>query len=205
MTAREPDGERPPIGVEDDQGEASETAPQESRALEVVEPPKAEPLSPEQLETLLRERDELQDQLLRKRAELDNYRKRVERDRQRRLLEARAALIQGLLPSLDNLDRALSAETSGESLRAGVELIRRDLMALLESEGLEVVDPEGEHFDPQTQQALVHEAVAGFEDGMIVEVLRKGYKLEDRLLRPALVKVAKGEQDDEGQDPEAVH
>jgi molecular chaperone GrpE len=205
LTGREPDDERPPNGADEKQGEPSEPTQQESRALEPVEPSKLEPISPEELESLRKERDELQDQLLRKRAELDNYRKRMERDRQRQQLEARATLIRELLPSLDNLDRALSAEGSDESLRTGVELIHRDLLTLLEAEGLEAVNPEGEHFDPQTQQALAHEAVPGFEDGMIVEVFRKGYKLGDRLLRPALVRVAKGEEEDEGQDPEAVH
>lgn len=163
----------------------------------------------EALESLKRERDELKEQLLRRRAEFENYRKRVERDRQQAALDAEAELVKRLIPSLDNLERALGAGGSEDSLRQGVELTRRELLVALEAAGLRIDDPTGRPFDPETQQALAHEVVPGYADGTVVEVFRKAYFLGDRLLRPALVKVSKaasgagsaGEQD----DPEAVH
>jgi molecular chaperone GrpE len=146
---------------------------------------------------LRRERDDFKDQLLRRRADFENYRKRVERDREQAALEAQAQVLAGLLPTVDTLERALAAAPVREgddetSLREGVQLIYRNLMTFLESAGVVVKDPTGEPFDPQQHQALLHEPVPGAADGTIVEVFRKAYFLKDRLLRPALVKVAKG-------------
>jgi molecular chaperone GrpE len=119
-------------------------------------------------------------------------------------VDAVAALLKAIVPTLDNLDRALAAP-GGEGLREGVELIRRDLLALLESQGLTAEDPKGAVFDPERHQALVHESAPGHEEGTVVEVFGKGYSYKDRLLRPALVKVAKGGGEDSGGDPGAVH
>jgi molecular chaperone GrpE len=160
------------------------------------------PLTREQIEALRAECSELKDQLLRRRADFENYRKRVERDKQAASLEAEADVLRALVPTLDNLDRALEAASGDDPLRAGVELIRRELLAVLESRGVVVEDPTGEPFDPVAHQALSHESADHVADGTILEVLRKGYRLKDRLLRPALVKVAKG-RDDHG--PEALH
>jgi molecular chaperone GrpE len=153
-----------------------------------------EPPTREALALLRQERDELRDQLLRKRADFENYRKRVERDRQLAAFEAQAALFRDLIPTLDNLESALKAGGDTDALRTGVELTRRELLALLESNGIVPEDPTGAAFDPESHQALSHEAVPGFADGTIVEVFRKGYRFKDRLLRPALVKVAKGDE-----------
>jgi molecular chaperone GrpE len=136
--------------------------------------------------------DELKDRLLRRAAEFDNYRKRVERDRAQAGVEAAAAVLKTLVPTLDNLERALEAEGDAGALRAGVELTRRDLLAALQAQGLVVEDPAGQRFDPSRHEALAHEEAPGFREGDVVEVLRKGYSFKDRLLRPALVKVAKG-------------
>ncbi len=178
-------------------GEAdSGTAPGEASGLQGVDAPPREPLTREQVEELRRERDDLQDQLLRRRAEFDNYRKRVDRDRQQAGVDSVAAVLKALIPTIDNLDRALEAPGS-EGLRQGVELIRRELLALLESQGVVRHDPKGERFDPERHQALSHEEAPGHEEGTIVEVFGKGYTYKDRLLRPALVKVAKGDDDDD--------
>jgi molecular chaperone GrpE len=150
------------------------------------------PLSRDEVEALRRENDELRDQLLRRRAEFDNYRKRVERDRQEMSTEAVARLLRELVPSLDNLERALEAGGDAQSLREGVELIRRDLISLLETQGVKVEDPVGQPFDPLRHQALSYDPAPGVRDGTVVSVLRKGYSYKDRLLRPALVVVAKG-------------
>jgi len=148
------------------------------------------PATREELESLRRERDELKEQLLRRRAEFDNFRKRVERERQSAGTEAVAAVLKALVPVLDNLDRALEAEGSEASLREGVELTRRELLAILESQGVTIEDPQGQPFDPERHQALAHEPAPGATEGSVVEVYRKGYSYRDRLLRPALVKVA---------------
>jgi molecular chaperone GrpE len=167
---------------------------EEPTGLEAVEPagPKDE------YEALKRERDELKDQVLRRRADFENYRKRVERDREQAVIEARAQVLAGLLPTIDNFERALAAPASGDdsTLRAGVELIYRNLMSFLEQQGVVVKDPTGERFDPQIHQALSAEPVPGADDGTIVETFRKAYFLRDRLLRPALVKVAQGSDGD---------
>jgi molecular chaperone GrpE len=184
--------------------EGGEAAEAEATGLVATE------LSPaEEVEGLKRERDELKEQLLRRRADFDNYRKRVERDRQQAALDAETALAKRLIPTLDNLERALGAGGPEASLREGVELTRRELLTALESAGVRVDDPLGRPFDPETQQALAHEFVPGKADGTVVEVFRKAYFLGERLLRPALVKVAKADRGagaaDEQGGPEAVH
>jgi molecular chaperone GrpE len=161
-------------------------------------------LDREQVEALRKENDELRDQLLRKRAEFENYRKRVDRERQQAGAEAVADLLTALIPTLDNLDRALSSAGGEKTLRQGVELTRRELLALLEKQGVKVEDPLGQRFDPERHQALSHEVVPGKPEGTVVEVFRKGYSYRDRLLRPALVKVAKGSDAGEA-GPDAVH
>jgi molecular chaperone GrpE len=178
----------------------------EPKGMAAVDGPPMPPLDRAQVETLRKERDELGDQLLRKRAEFENYRKRVERDKQQAGVDAATAVLKALVPSLDNLDRALEAQGDEASLRQGVELIRRDLQALLESQGVVMQDPVGQMFDPQIHQALSHDHVPGHPEGTIVEVFRKGYSFKDRLIRPALVKVAKGPDDAEGRgESGAVH
>jgi molecular chaperone GrpE len=166
--------------------------------------PSGAPPTREEFEALKRARDELQDQLLRKRADFENYRKRVERDRQQATLDAVAAIFRELIPTLDNLERALKAGGGEEALRTGVELTQRELLGLLDSQGVVAQEPVGQKFDPQNHEALLHEPVPGYEEGTVVEVFRKGYSFKDRLLRPALVKVAKGETDDSA-EPDGIH
>jgi molecular chaperone GrpE len=198
-----------PTGAEEGDAAAAEPEKKEESGLTGVDAPPLAPLTREEVEALRRERDELADQLLRKRAEFDNFRKRVERDRQAAGLEAAAAILQELIPTLDNLDRALEAPPDPASLREGVEMIRRGLLALLESKGVTVEDPKGAMFDPSRHQALSHEPVPGHAEGTVVEVYRKGYSFRDRLLRPALVKVAKAAAPETPSDvhsePEKVH
>jgi molecular chaperone GrpE len=178
-----------------------EDEPAEVRGLAGVDAAPVPALTREEIEALRRERDELREQVLRKRAEFENYRKRVERDRQQAGTDAAAGILKGLVPSLDNLDRALETAQRNDPLWEGMDLTRRELLAFLEGQGVEVQDPMGQPFDPERHQALSHEPVAGFADGTIVEVFRKGYSYKGRLLRPALVKVAKGGQG----GGEAVH
>jgi molecular chaperone GrpE len=114
-------------------------------------------------------------------------------------------MLKALIPTIDNLDRALEAP-GGDGMRQGVELIRRELLSLLEAQGVVRDDPTGERFDPERHQALSHEKAPGHEEGTVVEVFGKGYRYKDRLLRPALVKVAKGDDDDDsGGGRGAIH
>jgi len=149
------------------------------------------PVTPEEkIQALEAEVEALKDQVLRKRAEFDNFRRRMERDRQNTWNDASADIFRSLVPTLDNLERALKLAAPEDPLREGVVLIHRELLALLESRGLTVEDPTGQPFDPERHQALSQEPVPGAEPGTVVETLSKGYLLKDRLLRPALVKVA---------------
>jgi molecular chaperone GrpE len=164
--------------------------------------PEAPATLQEELETLREERDKLADALLRRRADFENYRRRVERDRDAAAEEALGEVFRDLLGTVDNLERALSASGGEDELREGVELTHRELVGFLESHGVVAHDPVGERFDPARQQALLHEPVSGLAEGEVAEVFRKGYSFGERLLRPALVKVAKGdgsEETDEGE------
>jgi molecular chaperone GrpE len=147
---------------------------------------------PDTLAELRREKDALQDRLLRTAAEFDNYRKRVERDRREQADSAVADALQELLPIIDNLELALGAPTGdGEAYRKGVELIHQQMAELLRKRGVKPIAAVGAQFDPRIHQAVVHEASADHREGEVIEELRRGYMLGDRLLRASLVKVAK--------------
>jgi molecular chaperone GrpE len=140
-----------------------------------------------------RQRDEYYELLLRKTAEFDNYRKRVERERREYTEYATVELIKELLPLLDDLERAVAAEAGAggpEAIRKGIELIHRRLLDVLARRGVTVIDPVGADFDPHLHEAVVRVPAAGQRDGEVVEVFARGYRLGDRLLRPAMVKVA---------------
>lgn len=149
--------------------------------------------APNATELLQKERDDLYDRLLRKTAEFDNFRKRVERDRKDMIEWAAADVLTEILAIADDFDRALAAEAPPEAqgYKAGLELIQRQLAELLKKRGVTVVDALGADFDPHLHQAVAYEEVPGARDGEVVGVMAKGYKLGERLLRPAIVKVAK--------------
>ena len=144
---------------------------------------------------LQKQRDEYYDRLLRKTAEFDNYRKRTERERIQQSDAAAADLIEDLLPLLDDLDRALKADTGGDAtaaIRRGVELIQKQLLETLRKRGVKPIESLGADFDPHFHMAVAHEAADGRREGEVVEEFARGYLLGERLLRPAMVKVAKG-------------
>jgi len=159
--------------------------------------------TPGEADALRRELAELKEQLLRRRADFENYKKRVERDRENAGHEMAEKIFSELIPALDNLERALTAAGDDSALRAGVELIHRELLAVFERHGVKAHDPTGQLFDPISHQALSHEVVPGLEEGTVAESFRKGYSYRDRLLRPALVKVAKGEEPQEEEAAES--
>lgn len=144
-------------------------------------------------DALQKDRDEVFDRLLRKTAEFDNYRKRIERERKEFTEWAAADVLTDLLAVIDDLDRALATEAPAEAqaYKAGVELIRHSLLDLLRKRGVTAIEAAGAEFDPHLHQAVAYEAVHGAAEGTVVEELRQGYTLGERLLRASLVKVAK--------------
>ena len=138
------------------------------------------------------EREELLDTLQRVQAEFDNFRKRAARDQQSLVARAHERLVKELLPVLDDLERALGAAEAHEEakLEEGVALVTRSLADVLRKEGLEEVPTEGK-FDPHVHEALLSQPSEA-EEGTVIEVLQKGYRLGDRVIRPARVVISRG-------------
>jgi molecular chaperone GrpE len=147
----------------------------------------------EKLAEVERERDEYLNDLKRVAADFENYRKRVARDQEGLVARAHERRVKELLPVLDDLERALEAAAQHEEaeLEEGVRLVHRELMEALAREGLVEVETDG-RFDPHVHEALLSQP-SEQEDGAVVEVLQKGYRLGDRVLRPARVVVSQGE------------
>ena len=159
------------------------------------EGPDASVAAPEQSELaeLQRERDDYKDRWLRKGAEFDNYRKRIERERREQADQSVVDLLQELLLVVDDFDRALTVDAGegGAAYRKGVELIHGKLHDLLRKQGVKAMDVLGADFDPNVHMAVMHEESPDHREGEVIGELQKGYMLHDRLLRPAMVKVAK--------------
>jgi molecular chaperone GrpE len=145
-----------------------------------------------QIEKLKQERQELYDRLLRKQADLDNFRKRMQREKEEFLQHANADIIRLLLPVLDGFERAIAHRDSStpEQFVAGVDLIHRELLDTLGRAGVTPIEAKGKQFDPHLHQAVETVEAPGHKDQEVVEELQRGYKLKNRLLRPAIVKVA---------------
>jgi len=163
----------------------------------------AVPLSPEQIEDLktrAAKADENWDRLLRTTADFENFKKRAAREKIESAQYASFSLIQKLLPVLDNFENALSAAQSATStadggkltsLQSGVMMVQQQLRSALAEAGLEEIDATGKPFDPNFHEAISQQESAEVPEGNVLQQLRKGYKLKDRLLRPATVIVAK--------------
>ncbi|HEX5734030.1 MAG TPA: nucleotide exchange factor GrpE [Blastocatellia bacterium] len=194
--AYEIDADDPELVMDPEPAEAAEEA--EGASSQTDETGAAEP-NPQaelqaQVDTLAQEKVALYDQLLRRQAEFENYRKRVERERTDAHHKSRADLLVELLPVLDNFERALaSLQTSGADaagLRHGVELIHRQFKDALTKFGLQPVEALGQTFDPHLHEAVTIEATDEHKENTVIEEFERGYKLGDKLLRPAKVKVA---------------
>jgi len=140
-----------------------------------------------------RERDDYHDRWLRKTAEFDNYRKRLERERREHADQAVTSLLEDLLLVVDDFDRALTVEPSGgsDAYKKGVELIHGKLHDLLRKRGVRPIEALGADFDPNLHQAVIQEVSPDHREGEVIGELRRGYMIGDRLLRPSMVKVAK--------------
>ncbi len=161
--------------------------------------PAALPLTREQIEALkarAAKADEHWDRLLRTTADLENFKKRAARERQDAIRFANASLLEKLIPALDNFDMALAAANnvegnSLESLKTGIAMVHNQLKSALTEAGLEEIDATNQPFDPNLHEAVSQQESADAPEGQVLQQLRKGYRLRDRLLRPASVVVAR--------------
>lgn len=136
--------------------------------------------------------EEMNQRLIRVQADYDNFRRRTREEKEAAAKYRAQNLIEGLLPVLDNFDRALAVTTDNEetkSLIQGMEMVHRQLQDVLKNEGVEVIETVGQSFDPHLHQAVMQVQEEGYESNQIVAELQKGYKLKDRVVRPAMVQV----------------
>ena len=182
----EPSGEQDPANEEERQSGAETEA-------------EAEPEPEDELSAARREREEYLTLAQRTQADFENFRKRAARDAAAAGERAKSGLVRELLPVVDNLERALdsaaAAERGGngerpqEHLADGVRLVHSELVSVLARNGVEVFDPRGERFDPELHEALSMRAEDGAEQGTVLDVIEKGYRLNGTVLRPARVVV----------------
>ena len=144
------------------------------------------------LDRLQRERDEYYERLIRTTADFDNFRKRTDRERREFTEHAAMVLLTDLLPLVDDFERALAADAQDGTVdRRGIEIIHKQLLDLLAKRGVAPIEALGAEFDPNLHQAVAHEPSEAHRDGEVIEELRRGYTLRNRLLRASMVKVAK--------------
>jgi molecular chaperone GrpE len=173
------------------------TATPEDAGDETAQPAEgASPVTGEDSNTLKEQAAKARDQLLRTAAEFDNFKKRVARERQEASRYANESLLRKLIPVLDSFDMALAATNKApdkaiQSLQAGIVMIYQQLKSALAEVGLQEMDATGKPFDPAWHEAVSEQASADVAEGHVLQQLRKGYKLHDRLLRPAGVVVAR--------------
>ncbi|AOZ91746.1 nucleotide exchange factor GrpE [Paenibacillus crassostreae] len=152
-----------------------------------------EPIVITELDRLQALADEAQQRVLRTQADFDNYRKRTQKEKEDTAKYASIKLITELLPIVDNFERAISvevADTQLESFSKGMNMIYRQLEGILQTEGLVPMESVGEPFNPEYHQAIMQVPSEDYEEGIVVEVVQKGYMLKDKVLRPAMVKVS---------------
>jgi molecular chaperone GrpE len=200
-----PDGwdRKPPAGTPEDREAAA--APEEDREAGPAGDRVAPGVGDEEaarvdsdfdalLADVTRERDEYLELAQRARADFENYRKRAARDAEDAERRGKTGLARELLPALDNLERALDTAADGDAgggaLAEGVTLVARELREALARVGVESYDPTGERFDPSWHEALSTRAAEGMENGVVLETVQKGYRLDGQVLRPARVVVS---------------
>jgi len=142
---------------------------------------------------LVEEIARLNDQLLRNQAELENFKKRMNDERIKDNKYRSQPLATAILPALDTFERAIAVQADSEEIKnflVGFEMIHKQFIESLAGEGVEVIESEGQPFDPNFHQAVMQEEVEGKEAGIVLDEMQKGYKLKDRVIRPAMVKVS---------------
>jgi molecular chaperone GrpE len=186
-----------PIEIRSDR--PAEAAPSERVALPII--------SAEEVARLAAEKEELTNTLVRRQADFENYRKRVERERKDEARRGAGRVLQDLLPVLDGLERALRshANPAYDEYRKGVELIQRHLWDTLNRHGLERIVAEGKTFDPHYHEAIERVETNEHPDGAILQVVQEGYLFDGRVLRPSLVRVAVAPEGAGGDKSSAAH
>jgi molecular chaperone GrpE len=186
--------------AEEADGEAEEIAEDDMRVTERADEPEAAVTAADggaiaaDLDAARAEAESYLDDLRRLQAEFDNYRKRMMREQTARVASASQALVARLMPVLDNFELAVSAAEQSrdfDRMLKGVEMVFGELREVLQSEGLVRIEAEGKPFDPERHEAVVAVEQEGAEPGTVVDVVRTGYELRGKVLRPAMVKVAK--------------
>jgi len=176
--------------------ELAENEVGENNAEAVAAPENVEQLSAEidSLKKKLAEAEsktsEYKDSWLRSQAEFQNYRKRIERDNEMTYLSMKGDIIKKVLPLLDDLERALQNRPAEDAWANGIELVARKFQNILESEGLKKIEAIGMEFDPNFHEAISHEPADGVQSGHVIDIVQNGYMLGERVIRPALVRVA---------------
>lgn len=159
---------------------------------EVVEEKTAEELLQEKVDKLEEELKQLEDKYLRLYAEFENFKRRKNKEIETNNVYKSQKVITEILPSLDNLERALQVESDNEEIKSllkGVEMVYEGLLNVLKSEGVELIETENAQFDPNYHHAVMQDEDSEKESGAILDTFQKGYKLKDRVIRPAMVKV----------------
>ncbi len=194
-----------------DQGQEMEESPAEAGQGDESGRESQETPSVEELQRALEAKDEelqqCKDRMLRLAAELDNFKKRVEREKEEHMKYALEAFAKELLPFLDNLERAVASARENKDLDAlleGLELSLSGYLKTLERFGLQVFAAEGQRFDPNLHEALSVEESHEVEENTVIKELLKGYKLHERVIRPALVVVSKRPTEGSGQGEKSV-
>jgi len=157
----------------------------------------------EELKSTDKETGEYLDYLKRLKAEFENYKRRSQKERERIVSWSNEDLIKQFLPVLDDLERAVDSSQQSKnlaSLMEGMRMILDQLKAILQKQGLQEIKAKGEEFDPHFHEALMSVGLAEYPDNLVVEEMRKGYKLNNKILRPAMVKVNKRNQENKKKD-----
>ena len=142
----------------------------------------------EEKDNLLKEKEE---RYLRMYAEFENYKKRTEKEKQNTALYAKADVVEMLLPVIDSMENAIAIETADENLKQGISLMFEQIRIFLEKNGVEEIGKVGEEFNPELHDAISIQEAENANSGEIISVFRKGYKIKDRIIRHAMVIVAK--------------
>lgn len=175
-----------------DEQSLTEEAPEQAENTPAEEEPSAADASLEKINELEQQLEEAENRYLRLRADFDNFRRRVQLEREASEKYRAQSLIADLLPLLDNFERALKIEVSNEqteSVLQGVEMVYKGLVSALEKEGVEVIEAVGKEFDPNFHQAVMTDSNDQYSPNQVIEEFQKGYKLKDRIIRPSMVKV----------------
>ena len=166
--------------------------------VEAVETPESTEQLSAEIETLEKQLEEAESKVseykdgwMRSQAEFQNYRKRIERDNEMTYASMKGDIIKKVLPVLDDLERALQNRPSNSGAWvSGIELIQKKLLSILEAEGVQRIEAVGAAFDPNFHEAISHEPIVGVQSGHVIAVVQNGYMLGERVIRPALVRVA---------------